>query len=498
LPEADSPLPYASGQGDYDPLALIELQRRLSAIALDMDKNSSAVMRELGNAMKEFFGTRYVEFLLVEGEHLVYKYINDMPMALDRFVESLGVGAGVIGMKIPLFQGSYFTRLIETGLPREIMTREELLGSFRDFLEPRNRFNRTLRDRVAPLLMPLLGYDYIFQIPLASEGRVIGFFSFLQTGRIKPRMRADLVLMSYQIAGFLSLRSQRERRERLFDSLPSPTFKIAVRRPRRGDSGAETDYRVASLNPAFVSYFGVAPSTLIGASAAELGARVGRSDPEEIIRGVLETAVPRRIELDRGSRYLAAVVSRIDDDELIVTVEDITQCKTIEREIAQAASHDPLTGLYNRRVFMDLVAKEFSAMAREGGSGALYFLDLNKFKEVNDSLGHDAGDLLLKRVAGLLESSLRASDYLARLGGDEFVLFCRKVDESSSGHVADKIAQAFASGGIELAGRLVQPRASIGIALYPRHATSPEAILAAADKAMYRAKREGRAYCVAE
>lgn len=494
-PDSESPLPYAEGQGDYDPLALIELQSRLSAVALDMGRPFSSVLHDLGMAMKDFFGTRYVEFLMVEGDSLVYKYINDMPEALDRFVRGLGVSSGVIGMRIPLFEGSFFTQLIERGVPREIMRPEDLLSSFQDFLAPKSSFNRALRDRVAPVLMPLIGYNYIFQIPLSSEGRVIGYFSFLQTGRIRPRMRADLVLMSYQIAGFLSLRSQRERRQRLFDSLPSPTIRLEAE--RRELEGSPPTFRAVAVNPAFAAFFGSGPGKVVGAAASELGERVGRPDAEALLREVLETAVPHRIELDLSRRFLAAVVSRSDDDELIVTIEDITQRKRIEREVAEAASHDTLTGLYNRRVFMDLLAKEFSAMSREKGSGGLYFLDLNKFKQVNDSLGHDAGDLLLRHAAMLLSTSLRASDYVARLGGDEFVLFCRKVDSGTAPVVAEKIAQAFAASPIELGGRLVRAEASIGIAIYPEAASEPEALLAAADKAMYRSKRETLPYCIA-
>jgi diguanylate cyclase (GGDEF)-like protein len=492
--EKDSPLPYAEGQGDYDPLELIELQKRLSDIAFDMDKPFSAVVHDLGVSMKDFFGTRFVEFLMVEGDNLVYKYINDMPEALDRFAERVGADSGVIGMRIPLFEGSFFTELIEKGVPREILTREELLHSFRDFVAPKNRLNIALRKHLAPMLMPLLGYDYIFQIPLVSDRRVIGYFSFLQRGRIRPRMRADLVLMSYQIAGFLALRSQKEQRQRLFDSLPSPTIRFAAKGLESKSTLA--DFVVAAVNPAFKALFPVDAEKLLGASASELGARVAQPEAVAFMREVLYTAVPRRVELDRQAHFLSAIISRIDDEELIVTIEDISQRKKIEREITEAASHDALTGLYNRRVFMDLLAKEFSAMAREGGSGGLFFLDLNRFKQINDSFGHDAGDLLLRHVAAVLSASLRASDYVARLGGDEFVLFCRKVDSNSALLVAAKIAQAFASSPLELGGQTVHAEASIGIAVYPDAASCPEALLSAADKAMYRSKKERLPYCL--
>ena len=460
-----------------------------------MGKPFSAVVHDLGLTMREFFGTRFVEFLMVEGDFLVYKYINNMPEALDRLVRQLIGNSGVIGMKIPLFPGSYFTELIEKGDPREIMGHEELLHSFRDFVAPDSPRNRVLRKHFAPMLMPLLGYDYIFQIPLVSDGRVIGFFSFLQRGRIRPRMRADLVLMSSQIAGFLSLRAQGERRQRLFDSLPSPTIRFEVK--RQGPESTLLNFRVSAVNPAHRALFQLDDQCIVGVWAEELGERISRPDILGIMREVLRTAIPRSIELDRKNHFLSVIISRIDEGELIATVEDISQRKRIEQKIAQAASHDALTGLYNRRVFMDILKKEVSIMVREDGRGSLFFLDLNRFKQVNDSLGHDAGDLLLRHVARVLSSSLRESDFIARLGGDEFVLFCRKADKSSAPRLATKIASALASSPLSLQGQEVVAQTSIGIALYPETASSPEALLSAADKAMYRSKREGLPYCIA-
>jgi diguanylate cyclase (GGDEF)-like protein len=420
--ERASPLPYAEGQGDYDPLELIELQKKLSDIAFDMAKPFSAVVHDLGLTMREFFGTRFVEFLMVEGDFLVYKYINNMPEALNRFVRQLIGSSGVIGMRIPLFPGSFFTQLIEKGAPREIMGHEELLHSFGDFIAPDSPRNIALRKHFAPMLMPLLGYDYIFQVPLMSDGRVIGYFSFLQRGRIRPRMRADLVLMSSQIAGFLSLRAQREQRQRLFDSLPSPTIRFGVE--KREPESTLFDFRVTAVNPAFHALFRLDDQSIVGTWAEELGERVSFSDVVGIMR-------------------------------------------------------------------------EVSIMVREGGHGSLFFLDLNRFKQVNDSLGHDAGDLLLRHVAEILGAALRESDFIARLGGDEFVLFCRRADRNSAPLVAAKIASSLASSPLSLQGQEIVAETSIGIATFPETASSPEALLSAADGAMYRSKREGLPYCMA-
>jgi diguanylate cyclase (GGDEF)-like protein len=493
--EVESPLPYAEGQGDYDPLALVELELKLSDIAFDMDRSFPSVIHDLGVAMKDFFGTRFVEFLMVEGNDLVYKYINNIPEALDRFVENMTGSTGVIGLRIPLFKDSFFTELIERGKPREIMTPEDRLRSFQDFIPPGRPANDALRKYLAPRLMSFIGYDYIFQFPLVSDRRVIGFFSFLQVGRIRPRMRADLVLMSAQIAGFLALRSRNEQRQRLFDSYPGPTVRFMEK--KRISESAQADYRASDINPAFRACFPLGAEKLVGADAADLGRRVGIPEAIDVMREVDRTAVPRVIELDRARHFLSATVSRIDEGELVVTIEDITHRKRMEKEMAEAASHDALTGLYNRRIFMEMLRREVAIMAREGSPGSVFFLDLNRFKEVNDSLGHDAGDLVLRHVAATLKAALRDSDTIARFGGDEFVILCRKVGPDSAPVVAGKIGDAMAASPLDLGGRPTVVKSSIGIAFYPESALDPESLIAAADGAMYRSKRDGLRYALA-
>jgi diguanylate cyclase (GGDEF)-like protein len=493
--DGESPLPYAEGQGDYDPLALVELERKLSDIAFDMERPYPAVIHDLGVAMKDFFDTRFVEFLMVEGNSLVYKYINNIPEALNRFVENMTGSTGVIGLRIPLFEGSFFTELIETGRPREIMTPEDRLRSFQDFISPGRPANDALRKYLAPKLMAFLGYDYVFQVPLVSDRRVIGFFSFLQVGRIRPRMRADLVLMSAQIAGFLALRSRNEQRQRLFDSFPGPTIRFMEK--KRISEADFMDYCASDINPAFRAYYPLSAGKLVGTDAADLGRRVGIPEAVDVMREVDRTAIPRVIELDREKHILSATVSRIDEGELVVTIEDITHRKRLEREMAEAASHDALTGLYNRRIFMEMLRREVAIMAREGNPGSIFFLDLNRFKEVNDSLGHEAGDLVLRHVAATLKAALRDSDTIARFGGDEFVILCRKVGPGSAPVVAGKIGDAMAASPLDLAGKPTIVRTSIGIAFYPESADDPESLIAAADQAMYRSKRDGLRYAVA-
>jgi diguanylate cyclase (GGDEF)-like protein/PAS domain S-box-containing protein len=170
-------------------------------------------------------------------------------------------------------------------------------------------------------------------------------------------------------------------------------------------------------------------------------------------------------------------------------LRDISERKRQEAEIEHLAYHDPLTGLANRRLLRER-AEQVLALARRGGWGvALGYLDLDRFKEVNDSLGHDVGDELLKEVAKRLRGSLREEDVLARLGGDEFAILLSEAHEESVATVArrllEKLRQPF-----RVAGHSLHVSASLGLAFFPQDAQDLPELMRAADVAMYRAKDE--------
>jgi diguanylate cyclase (GGDEF)-like protein/PAS domain S-box-containing protein len=154
------------------------------------------------------------------------------------------------------------------------------------------------------------------------------------------------------------------------------------------------------------------------------------------------------------------------------------------------ATHDPLTGLPNRRLFLEKSAAALDAAASSGRFAVVLFVDLDRFKVINDSLGHDAGDGLLMAVGGRLRSMIRATDTLARFGGDEFTILCTDVrSESDARGIAEQVLALFAAP-FRLDGREVFETASVGIAL-GRAPTRPEDLVQRADAAMYRAKAAG-------
>jgi diguanylate cyclase (GGDEF)-like protein/PAS domain S-box-containing protein len=171
-------------------------------------------------------------------------------------------------------------------------------------------------------------------------------------------------------------------------------------------------------------------------------------------------------------------------------ITDITGRKALEARLEHQALHDSLTGLPNRRLFNDRLVHAL-ARTRRGGGVAVLFLDLDDFKVVNDSLGHEAGDLLLTVVAQRLGRCLRPEDTLARFGGDEFVVLLEEVgDPSEAVRVAQRITEELRRP-FSLDGRELYASASVGISFGTARSKSPDALLRDADTAMYRAKEGG-------
>ncbi len=180
-------------------------------------------------------------------------------------------------------------------------------------------------------------------------------------------------------------------------------------------------------------------------------------------------------------------------DYFVAQVADVTERKRAEAELTHNALHDTLTGLPNRTLLTESIAQALSRAERNGTGVGVLYIDLDNFKDVNDSLGHAAGDELLVAIALRLTSCMRDSDTAGRLGGDEFVVICEdlsRLEEVTA--VADRVTRALAVQ-LPIAGRLVTISASIGIAHSTNPADRPEDLLRIADIAMYRAKGNGRA-----
>jgi len=172
--------------------------------------------------------------------------------------------------------------------------------------------------------------------------------------------------------------------------------------------------------------------------------------------------------------------------------QDITQRRRSEEQIIRLAHYDELTGLANRNLFNSHLSHSINRAARNATEMAILFIDLDRFKNINDALGHDVGDEVLQTVAARLSREVRSSDILARLGGDEFVVIAEDVTHPDTVRALAEKLIAEVDQPMVLRGQEFAVTASIGIALFPRDGTDAQALLKNADTAMYRAKEQGR------
>jgi diguanylate cyclase (GGDEF)-like protein len=218
---------------------------------------------------------------------------------------------------------------------------------------------------------------------------------------------------------------------------------------------------------------------------------------EAVRRAGTSVSIESRLQHRDGSQrdVEAVYISLIDDPSVqgtVLTIRDITERKILEEELKHQAFHDALTGLANRALFHDRVEHALARHARHRQPIAVLFLDLDDFKVVNDSLGHLAGDELLRGVADRLQGCLRVGDTAARLGGDEFAVLIEEVtDPKAAAGLAERIISSL-SGPFTLEGREIFVHASIGYALSDQETRNAEELLRAADVAMYAAKAGGK------
>src|SRR5690606_14021094 len=176
----------------------------------------------------------------------------------------------------------------------------------------------------------------------------------------------------------------------------------------------------------------------------------------------------------------------------ISVVEDISERKRAEQRIQYLASHDEMTGLPNRATFTQLLDEAIDSARQDGRQLAVLFVDLDRFKLINDSLGHEAGDRLLREIAARFQTCLRKGDLVARLGGDEFVVLVEDLGRpQQAAQIARKLLSA-AIRPIDIQGQECRVTASIDIAVFPGDAQDARTLMKKADLAMYSAKEEGK------
>ncbi len=171
---------------------------------------------------------------------------------------------------------------------------------------------------------------------------------------------------------------------------------------------------------------------------------------------------------------------------------DITEHKRTEAMLRHLASHDPLTGLLNRRNFYDRAAEELTRAARHQRDLALLMLDLDHFKSINDHHGHAAGDRILEQICSRCVDSLRTEDIFARIGGEEFALLMPDTDRQSAAAVAERLRRMVAEDAVDFEGKAIYCTVSVGVTMIRPDESRVDDALSRADEALYRAKSRGR------
>ena len=260
------------------------------------------------------------------------------------------------------------------------------------------------------------------------------------------------------------------------------------------------DELILEVNAAGGRLFGVSTDRLIGSRlldffiagdrpllAQRITCQTAIRKPEEVrVNHVSGTTIP--VELS------CRVIEFEGRSAVALALSDLSERKRDEERIRYLAHHDFLTDLPNRFLLQERLTHVLDAAARTGTGVALLYLDLDRFKSVNDSFGHSVGDDLLIQVGHRLRAEIRASDTLARIGGDEFVLVTDIEQAENAALISYRLIETL-SKPFDIGGRRIEIGTSIGISLYPRDGATPQSLLDAADTALYRAKEERNIYC---
>jgi diguanylate cyclase (GGDEF)-like protein/PAS domain S-box-containing protein len=290
-----------------------------------------------------------------------------------------------------------------------------------------------------------------------------------------------------------SLRESAEKLRLFADNIPAMT------------AAFDANLRLVFVNKRYADFFGHEPAGILGMHLREIIGERAYSEIEghfsQVLQGHPVTYQRTRKAQHGESRYIEIkLLPQIGDQGKVlgcfVVAADITEHKQTEERIQRVAHHDGLTGLPNRLLFNDRLGQAVSIAKRSSRKFALLFLDLDKFKPVNDELGHAAGDELLSAVAARIRQQVRESDTVARVGGDEFTVILpdlagREEAELVARKIIASLAAPFRLGGEK---RSVAIGTSIGIAIYPADGRDADALVKAADAAMYRAKQAGSGF----
>jgi diguanylate cyclase (GGDEF)-like protein/PAS domain S-box-containing protein/MYXO-CTERM domain-containing protein len=279
-------------------------------------------------------------------------------------------------------------------------------------------------------------------------------------------------------------------------------FRLAMTHAPIGMALVEVDGRFREVNRALCRLVGYDEADLVGRTFQQIthpeDLEADLDNIERLLNGSLDHYAMEKRYITRSGEtvwvHLAVSLARDEQDRpayFVAQIQDITDARAAQERLEHRALHDPLTGLPNRDLLMDHLSHALARSARAGTSTAVMFCDLDHFKAVNDTYGHEAGDLLLVAVAERLRETTRPGDTVARLGGDEFVVVAEGVrDIDGARALADRVHHSLGHP-VQVGAHTIRPRASVGVAVASSE-DDARSVLREADAAMYRAKALGR------
>lgn len=311
------------------------------------------------------------------------------------------------------------------------------------------------------------------------------------------------------VRGFFVLATDTTERKQIETSLfeEKERFRVTLESIKDGVITTDKDGRITYQNPAARFLTGWAPQEALGRFLDDIivlqdtnGEAVQQSSLQQtLLSAQVVTSINDRILINRDGKHIEVddAAAPILDEQgrlsgAVVVLHDVSRTRAVAREMQYMAEHDPLTMLPNRRR-LDVYGNRAIARARRSGARvAVLYLDLDGFKNINDTYGHDAGDELLVTVAQRFSAVLRESDILSRHGGDEFIVLMEVLDGPDDFRRLAERLLAVSHEAVQVRGELLSITASIGIGLFPDDADDFEGLLRHADKSMYEAKRKGK------
>ena len=355
----------------------------------------------------------------------------------------------------------------------------------------------------------IIGWKMIDEYPLVAiagitERSAVQSYRPTQTSYLVFAGVTSLIVLLGALFGGISQSTNAERRRKA--ERVRATFRLAVDgareafymiEPVRGSDGAIIDWSIEDCNERGAEMHGMRREQLIGRRFTDMYQTPDTAHLKDLFTDAFNRQFAEdEVRVDAGGPhqpgwfYRRAIRS---GDGIALTIRDITEAKRHEETLKELSVTDAMTGLPNRRWLNEYLPGALTCARSERKRVALLFIDLDNFKNINDTLGHAAGDELLRAAASCLKAAVRGSDHVVRLGGDEFTVLVEKLErDADAERVAAQVVNALAEAEVFARWSALNVKCSVGIAIYPTHAQEAEQLLQRADDAMYEAKAAGK------